>query len=111
LEHHRLTAISWSAISSSSLELPMVDIRVRVEDTARVPELMQRLAKIFNRSSLSFDGATKEIRIESDWESRSIVIVIEAVQSWVAENDETAMLSIGDRSEIVGASASPVIIR
>jgi benzoyl-CoA reductase/2-hydroxyglutaryl-CoA dehydratase subunit BcrC/BadD/HgdB len=110
LEHHRLTSISWSAISCSSLEWPMVDIRVRVDDTSRVPDLMQRLAKLFNRSSLSFDGGTKEIRIASEWESRTVVVVIEAVHSWVAENDACATLSIGDRSYTAGASA-PVAIR
>ena len=89
----------------------MVDIRVRVEDTTRVPELMHRLAKVFTRSSLSFDRATKEIRIASEWESRTVVSVIEAVQAWVAENDVSATLSIGDRSYTAGTSTPPVILR
>ena len=89
----------------------MVDIRVRVADTSLVPELMQRLGKIFTRSSLSFDGATKEVRIVSEWESRTVVSVIEAVQTWVAENDASATLSIGDRSYTAGTSAPPVILR
>jgi len=89
----------------------MVDIRVRVADTTLVPELMQRLGKIFTRLSLSFDGATKEVRIVSEWESRTVVSVIEAVQTWVAENDASATLSIGDRSYTAGTSAPPVILR
>ena len=84
---------------------------MRVADTTLVPELMQRLGKIFTRSSLSFDGATKEVRIVSEWESRTVVSVIEAVQTWVAENDASATLSIGDRSYTAGTSAPPVILR
>jgi hypothetical protein len=89
----------------------MVDIRVRVDDMTLVPELMQRLGKIFAGSSLSFDGATKEVRIASEWESRTVVSVIEAVETWVAEHDASATLSIGDRSYTAGTSTPPVIIR
>jgi hypothetical protein len=77
----------------------MVDIRVRVDDTTRVPGLMRRLSEIFDRSCLSFDRTSKEVRIASEWESRTIVGVIEAVQEWLAEHDaESVTLSIGERS-------------
>jgi len=33
------------------------------------------------------------------------------VQTWVAENDASATLSIGDRSYTAGTSAPPVILR
>jgi len=33
----------------------MVEIRVAVEDTTRVPQLMSRLATLFDRSAISFD--------------------------------------------------------
>lgn len=90
----------------------MVDIRVRVEDTARVPELMWRLSKIFGRSAVSFDAATKEVRIDAEWESRRVVSVVEVVREWVAENDVAAAeLSIGGRSSAVGPTLPPVIIR
>jgi hypothetical protein len=82
----------------------MVDIRVRVEDTARVPELVQRLSKIFGRSSVAFHGATKEVRIAAEWESRTVVSVIEAVQEWVGENGDSATLSIGGRSYVAEAN-------
>ena len=88
----------------------MVDIRVRVNDTTRLPELMRRLAKIFDRSSVSFDGATNEVRIASEWESRTVVGVIEAVQDWIADSEvASATLSIGDRSYTAGAVTPPVI--
>lgn len=90
----------------------MVDIRVRVGDTTRVPELMRRLSKIFGESSVSFNDGTSEVWIASEWESRRVVNVIEAVQDWVAEDDETsATLSIGDRSYTTGAIPPPVSIR
>ena len=90
----------------------MVDIRVRVEDTTRVPELMRRLSEIFDRSSVSFDGTTKEVRIASEWESRTVVGVIEAVQEWVAADDEaSATLSIGDCIYTAGANPPPVAVR
>lgn len=90
----------------------MVDIRVRVEDTARVPELVWRLSKIFGRSAVSFDAATKEVRIDAEWESRRVVSVTDAVREWIAEGDAaSAEVSIGDRSSIVGLAMPPVIIR
>jgi hypothetical protein len=82
----------------------MVDIRVRVEDTTRVPELVQRLSKIFDRSSVAFYGATKEIRVAAEWESRTVISVIEAVQEWVGENGDSATLSIGGRSNVAEAN-------
>jgi hypothetical protein len=90
----------------------MVDIRIRVEDTARVPELMWRLSKIFGRSTVSFDAATKEVRIDAEWESRRVVSVIDAIREWIAESDvASAEVSIGDRFSTVGPTMPPVIVR
>jgi hypothetical protein len=77
----------------------MVEIRVAVTDVTRIPGLMSRLGRLFDRSSVSYDGARGEVRVRSEWESRSVVEVIDAVQSWlVADNLGSATLSVGDRS-------------
>ena len=39
----------------------MVDIRVAVEDVTRVPALVGRHARIFERSSTSFDRSRNEV--------------------------------------------------
>ena len=83
----------------------MVEIRVSVVDATRVPGLMRRLAGLFDRSSLSFDGSRKEVRVTSEWESRSVVHVVDAVAAWLAENDaDSATLSIGNRSYTMSGS-------
>ena len=89
----------------------MVEICVAVEDVGRVSGLMRQLATLFDRSSVSFDRSRKEVRVQSEWESRGVVNVVEAVEAWLAEGGvDAATLSIGDRSyrlagpEPVGAS-------
>jgi hypothetical protein len=77
----------------------MVEIRVAVADAAPVHGLMRRLAGVFDRSSVSFDGAHNEVRVRSEWESRAVVHVIDAVESWLAADGVgSAKLSVGDRS-------------
>lgn len=80
-------------------EVLMVEIRVAVTDAARVHGLMRRLGGLFDRSSVSFDVTRSEIQVRSEWESRSLVQVLGAVESWLAEDGpESAKLSVGDRS-------------
>jgi hypothetical protein len=77
----------------------MVEIRVAVTDVTRIHGLMSRLGRLFDRSAVSFDGARREIQVRSEWESRSVVEVIDAVQSWLeADGLGSAELSVGDRS-------------
>ena len=77
----------------------MVDIRVAVEDTTRVPALVGRLARIFERSAISFDRSRNEVFVESEWESRAVGGVLDVVQTWLTEDGaESATLSIGDSS-------------
>jgi hypothetical protein len=77
----------------------MVEIRVGVADVALADGLMRRLARLFDRSSVSFDGVRNEVRVRSEWESRAVVEVIEAVEWWLtADAVSSAELSIGDRS-------------
>ena len=77
----------------------MVEIHVAVEDATGVHGLLRRLAALFDRSSIDFDGTRNEIRVRSEWESRSIVQVIDAVQSWLAvDGAASAELSVGGRS-------------
>lgn len=83
----------------------MVEIRVVVTDASHLHGLMLRLGRLFDRSSVSFDGARREVRVRSEWESRSVVEVIDAVQSWLAADGlGSATLSVGDRSYTLGAA-------
>jgi hypothetical protein len=92
-------------------DLRMVEIRVEVPDGRGVERLVRRLADVFDRSSVSFDEAHQEVRVRSEWESRGVIGVIKAVESWLAEAGVgSAKLSVGDRSytmaglrEIAGA--------
>jgi hypothetical protein len=77
----------------------VVEIRVAVSDDTRAHGLMRRLATLFDRSSVSFDGVQKEVRVRSEWESRGVVQVLRAVESWLEEDGpDSARLSVGDRS-------------
>jgi len=77
----------------------MVEIHVAVADAAEADGLLARLAALFERSAVSFDRARNEVRVCSEWESRSVVAVIDAVQSWLAADGVgSAKLSIGERS-------------
>jgi hypothetical protein len=77
----------------------MLAIQVAVDDATCVPGLMRRLARLFDRSSISFDRSRREVRVESEWGSRSVISVIDAVAEWLAEDGgSSATLSIGDRS-------------
>lgn len=77
----------------------MVEIRVAVQDATRVHGLMRRLGGIFDRSSVSFDAKRNEVQVRSEWESRSLVHVLSAVESWLEEDGpNSARLSIGERS-------------
>jgi hypothetical protein len=93
---------------ASSREAAMVEIRVAVPDDTCGHGLMRRLAGVFDRSSVSFDRVQREVRVHSEWESRGVVQVLGAVESWLAEDGpESAKLSIGDRSyTMVGAAAA-----
>ena len=85
----------------------MVEIRVAVADATLVHGLMHRLGGLFDRSSVSFDGARREVRVRSEWESRSVVEVIGAVQSWLAADGiDSATLSLGERSYTMVAPAA-----
>ena len=77
----------------------MVEIRVAVADSMGVHGLMRRLARLFDHSSVSFDGARNEVRVRSEWESRAVVEVLDAVESWLTEDGVgSAKLSVGERS-------------
>ena len=89
----------------------MVEICVTVEDATRVPRLVRRLANIFERSSISFDRSRNEVRVESEWESRAVMGVVQVVEAWLSENGaESATLSIGNSTYTLVAPASFVVI-
>jgi hypothetical protein len=80
----------------------MVEIRVAVDEGSGVHGLMRRLAALFGRSAISFDRSRNEVRVESEWESRAIVGVLDAVEAWIDEEGETgATLSIGENSYLM----------
>ena len=77
----------------------MVEIRVAWSAAVAADGLLRRLATLFEPSSVSFDELRNEVRVRSEWESRSVVAVLDAVQSWLAADGvDRATLSIGDRS-------------
>ena len=77
----------------------MVEIRVAVADATGVHALARRLVGVFDRSSVTFDGRRREVRVRSEPESRTVVLVLDAVEAWLAEDGaESAKLSLGDRS-------------
>jgi hypothetical protein len=87
----------------------MVEIRVAVDEGAGVHGLMRRLSALFGRSAISFDRSRNEVQVESEWESRAIVGVIDAVEAWVDEEGGTgATLSIGENSyQVAGRRSLP----
>lgn len=77
----------------------MVEICVAVADAAGAHGLLRRLAGLFDRSSVSFDGTRNEVRVRSESESRGVVQVLHAVETWLAEDGpDWTKLSVGDRS-------------
>ena len=77
----------------------MVEICVALPASVEAQGLVQRLSSLFERSSVSFDKAQNEVRVRSEWESRSVAAVIGAVQTWlVVDGVPSAELSVGDRS-------------
>jgi hypothetical protein len=67
---------------------------------------MHRLAGLFDRPSVSFDGAHSEVRVRSEWGLRAVVHVIATVESWLATDGvDSATLTVGDRSyTMIGAA-------
>jgi hypothetical protein len=76
-----------------------VEIRVAVPHATRAHGLMRRLGGLFDRSAVSFDGVEREVRVRSEWESRGLINVLGAVESWLADDGpESVKLFFGDRS-------------
>jgi hypothetical protein len=94
---------------ASNQEGRMVEIRVALSAADEAHGLLQRLAALFERSSVSFDETRNEVRVRSEWESRSVVEVIDTVQSWLAADGiGSAKLSVGHRSyTMVGPTLVP----
>jgi hypothetical protein len=106
LEQHPADLSHLVGDEASDREDPMVEIRVGVADARGVHGLMRRLAGVFDRTSVSFDGTRKEVRVRSEWESRAVVQVLRAVEAWLAEDGlGSAEVSIGDRSYTLVAPA------
>ena len=99
MEQHLSDLNLLVGVDASNQEDLMVEIRVGVTDATGAHGLLRRLAALFDRSSVSFDSRCNEVLVRSEWESRSVVQVINAVQSWLAADGvDSAKLSVGDRS-------------
>jgi hypothetical protein len=86
----------------------MVEICVAVVDAATVHGLVQRLTGLFDGPSVSFDPVRREVRVRSEWESRSVVQVIDLVESWLAaDGPDFVTLSVGDRSYTMRGPTCP----
>jgi hypothetical protein len=86
----------------------MVEIRVLVPAEAGARGLRQHLVSLFGRSCVSFDRARREVRVRSELESRAVLQVIAAVQSWLAADGAGSVrLSVGDRSFMMVDPDSP----
>ncbi len=86
----------------------MVEIRVAVPDETGARGLWQHLVSLFGRSCVSFDRARQEVRVRSELESRAVVQVIAAVQSWLAADGAgSARLSVGERTYVMVDPDSP----
>lgn len=86
----------------------MVEIRVAAVDPTSVHGLVRRLTGLFDGPAVSFDPARREVRVRSEWESRSVAHVIDVVESWLAsDGPECVTLSIGDRSYTMRGPTCP----
>jgi signal transduction histidine kinase len=77
----------------------MVEIKVTVTDEILVHSLIRRLRRLFDPSAVIYDATLKQVRVRSEWESRSVVEVVDSVQKWMEESGAaSASLAVGDRS-------------
>jgi NADPH:quinone reductase-like Zn-dependent oxidoreductase len=58
----------------------MVEIRVALTDATEAQGCCGVSRRSFDHSSVSFDGRCNEVRVRSEWESRSVVRVIRGRQ-------------------------------
>jgi signal transduction histidine kinase len=76
----------------------MVEIRIAVAEPELLHGLMRRLRRLFDPSSVRYNRRRKQVQIFSDWESRTAVDVIDAVQAWIDESGlGPTELEVGER--------------
>jgi hypothetical protein len=108
LEQHTADLNAPVGDDTSILEDRMVEIRVVVPDETGARGLRYHLVSLFGRSCVSFDRARQEVRVRSEFESRAVVQVIAAVQSWLAAGGAGSVrLSVGERSYMMVDPDSP----
>jgi signal transduction histidine kinase len=77
----------------------MVEIEVAVPDSTHVHGLMRRLRHLFEPEAVIYDPTGKTVCVRAEWESRTVVAVVEAVRAWMSESRAaSATLAIGNRS-------------
>ena len=87
-----------------------MEIRISVDDVTLAPELMRRLAGLFDSSAVSWDRAHSDVLVESEWGSRGVAGLLEIVLTWIEEGGvASATLSMGDRSHTLVGS-TPVLV-
>jgi len=76
----------------------MVEINLTAADAALVDALVLRLERLFERSTVSYDPARKQLRLGLG-EGGSAVAAVHAVEGWLDESGvASASLTIGNRS-------------
>jgi hypothetical protein len=84
----------------------MLQMRVQVHDASGAIGLMRGLVPLLGRSAVSFDRSNNVVRLESEWESRALVGVVEVVEAWLEGGGaESATMSLGHRSYTLIRSA------
>jgi hypothetical protein len=110
LEQHPADLNASVGDDTSILEDRMVEIRVVVPDETGARGLRYHFVSLFGRSCVSFDRARQEVRVRSELESRAVVQVIAAVQSWLAADGAGSVrVSVGDRSYLMVDLDAPCV--
>lgn len=84
----------------------MVELRVFVEDVESGSVLSERLTRIFNTATVSFDRQLREIRIQTERKlNRAVVVALATLEVWLDEETTcSATLCVGGRSHILAAA-------
>jgi hypothetical protein len=84
----------------------VVELQIAVGGATGAHGLMQRLSDLFDRSAVTFDKAANEVRVRSEWESRSVTRVVDALEAWLtADGQDSAKVTLGSLSYTVFAPA------
>jgi hypothetical protein len=83
----------------------MVELRIEVVEGSSARALVRRLTDVFDQGSVSFDRATQEVRVQSEWESRSVTCIVDTLEAWLSSDGGagSAKVTLGPLSYTVVA--------